>query len=127
ALVLLFFTHSLSFVILAIVLAANAPFGFKHPRYFPKLFLIGTIVAAGVLPWMVWTGFLTSAAKIPSAWPLLSFPHDFVLWFSARKGFVAVIAAIAGLVLLSIVRPHRHLDRLVMAVAEDRHALYFAC
>ena len=125
ALVLLFFTHALSFIILTIVLAANVPFGVRHARFVWKLCLIGVIVAVGVVPWMLWTGFLTSAAGIPSAWPLLAFPQDFVFWFAVRKGFVAVIAAIAGLALLSVARPHRLLDRLAPAVASDRHAIYF--
>ena len=126
-LVLLFFTHTISFMILAIVLAANVPFGLRHGRFSSKLFLIGAIVAIGVVPWMAWTGFLTSAAGLPSAWRLLAFPQDFVFWFASRKGFVAVIAAFAGLALLSAVRPHGLLNRLAMAVASERHAIYFAC
>jgi len=77
ALVLLFHTHSLSFLIVTAVLIADVPFTFKQPRCLSKLMLTGAVVALGIVPWMFWTGFLNAAAAIPSAWPLLAFPQDF--------------------------------------------------
>ena len=126
SLVLLFHTHSLSFVIVTAVLLANVPIGFRRSRCLPKLMLTGAIVGLGVVPWMYWTGFLSSAAGIPSAWPLLVFPDDFVSWFVTRKTFLVIIASVTALVLLSAVRPHQRLPRLMLAAATDRQAFYFA-
>jgi hypothetical protein len=126
ALLLLFHTHSLSFLIVTTLLLTNVPFGSKQPRYLSKLLLTGAVVALGIVPWMYWTGFFDAAAGIPSAWPLLSFPGDFVSWFATRKGFVGIIASVIGLVLLAAARPHHRLSRLAIAAERDRHALYFA-
>ena len=126
SLVLLFHTHSLSFVIVTAVLFANVPVGFRPSRCLPKLMLTGAIVGLGLVPWMYYTGFLSAAAGIPSAWPLLIFPGDFVSWFATRKTFLVIIASVTALVLLSAARPHQRLPRLLLAAATDKHAFYFA-
>ena len=126
ALVLLFHTHSLSCLILIALLIANVPFSFKQRHSLSKLLFTGALVALGIVPWMYWTGYFNAAAGIPSAWPLLAFPHDFVHWFATRKAFVGVIGSVIALVLLSSVWPHQRLLRLKIAAAADTHALYFA-
>jgi hypothetical protein len=126
ALVLLFHTHSLSFLILKALLLVNVPLGFKQPRYLSKLLLTEAVVALGIVPWMYWTGFFNAATGIPSAWPLLAFPQDFVAWFATRKAFVGIIGSVLALVLLSAAWPHQRLPRFMMTAATDRHAFYFA-
>jgi hypothetical protein len=125
ALVLLFHTHSLSFLILTGVLLVNAPVGLGRPRWISKLLLTGAIVACGILPWMYWTNFFHAATRIPSAWPLLEFPSDFISWFAARKAFVATIGLIVLLALLAAVFPRWRFGRRVLAAASDKPAFYF--
>ena len=126
ALVLLFHTHSLSFLILMALLLANVPVGFKQPRWLSKLMLTGAVVALGIVPWMFWTGFLNAGARIPSAWPLLVFPQDFVSWFAARKVFVGIIGSVVAALLVSAAFPPQRLPRLIASAATDKHAFYFA-
>jgi hypothetical protein len=126
ALVLLFHTHSLSFLILTALLLVNVPVGFKQPRWLSKLMLTGTVVALGIVPWMFWTGFLNEGARIPSAWPLLAFPQDFVSWFATRKAFVGIIGSVAVLMLVSAASPHQRFPRLMLSAATDKRAFYFA-
>jgi hypothetical protein len=124
-LVLLFHTHSLSFLILTGVLLVNAPAGLGHPRWISKLLLTGAIVACGILPWMYWTDYLHAAIRIPAAWPLLQFPSDFVSWFAARKAFVAIIGLIVLLAPLAAVFPRWRFGRRILAAASDKSAFYF--
>jgi len=126
ALLLLFHTHSVSFVILTALLVASVPWGFRQPRYFSKLCVTGAIVCLGIAPWMYWTGFLHEAAGIPSAWPLLAFPHHFVLWFATRKAFVGTIGLVMAFVFLSAAWSHRRSSPLVTTAATYRPAFFFA-
>ena len=75
ALMLLFHTHSLSFLILTGVLLVNVPFGIRQPQWVSKLLLTGAIVACGIVPWMYWTNYFHAATRIPMAWPLLAVPE----------------------------------------------------
>jgi len=125
ALVLLFHTHSLSFLILTGVLLVNVPFGLRRPQWVSKLLLTGVIVACGIVPWMYWTNYFHAATRIPMAWPLLAFPRDFISWFGARKAFVAVIGLIVALSVASAAFPRHRFARRIMAAATDRPAFYF--
>ena len=125
ALVLLFHTHSLSFLILTGVLLVNAPIGLGRPRWISKLLLTAAIVACGVVPWMYWTNYFHAATRIPSAWPLLAFPSDFISWFVERKAFVAIIGLILLLPLLAAIFPRWRFGRRVLAAASDKPAFYF--
>jgi uncharacterized membrane protein len=127
ALMLLFHTHWLSFLILTGVLLANAPLGPGRPRWVPKLLLTAAIAALGIVPWLYWTNVLEAAKGTPMAWPLLAFPSDFVAWFVGRKGFMGAIGLVLALALLSATSPRQRFARRVMAAAaSDRHAFYFA-
>jgi hypothetical protein len=125
ALILLFYTHVLSFVILAGVLLANIPFGVDRPRWWPKLLLTTGIAASGIAPWLYSTHFFQAAAQIPMAWPLLSFPNDFLSFFLARKAFLAAIGLIMALTVLGLAFPHQRFARRLVAAASDRQAFYF--
>jgi hypothetical protein len=125
ALVLLFHTHWLSFLILTAVLLANVPLGLDRPRWVPKLLLTGAIAASGIVPWLYWTNFLEAARGTPMAWPLLAFPGDFVSWFVTRKGFMGVIGLVLALALLPAAFPGHRFARRVIAAASDRRAFYF--
>jgi len=70
--VLLFHTNVISFVALCAAACLLAPFAFHHHRIGAKLGLFAGILAAGILPWMVLTGFVTATSELPSARSLLS-------------------------------------------------------
>jgi hypothetical protein len=125
ALVLLFHTHSLSFLILTGVLLLNAPKALRRPGWVSKLLLTGCIVACGILPWMYWTNFLHAAERIPPAWRVLEFPGDFLGWFAQRKAFVVVIALTMTSMLLAAAFPRWRLGRRVLAATSDTSAFYF--
>jgi len=125
ALILLFHTHLLSFMILSAVLLANVPFALDQPRWKSKLLLTGVIVIAGLAPWWYWTNFFAVSTRMPMAWPLLAFPSDFVFWFTARKAFMGAIGLVVTLALLSSAFPRHRFTRRIMEAAGDRQALYF--
>jgi Dolichyl-phosphate-mannose-protein mannosyltransferase len=125
ALMLLFHTHVLSFVILTAVLLCNVPFARGRPRWTSKLLLTAVVAASGIVPWLYWTRFFHAAARVPMAWPLLTFPADFIAWFAARKAFVGVIGLVLALALVSMAFPRRRLARRIISAARDSHAFYF--
>jgi hypothetical protein len=125
ALICLFHTHLLSFMILGAVLLANVPFTMNHPRWSSKLVLTWVIVIAGITPWAYWTNFFEVSTRTPMAWPLLAFPGDFVFWFTTRKAFMGAIGFVIALVLLSVSFPrHRYARRIIEAVGDGK-AFYF--
>jgi hypothetical protein len=125
ALMLLFHTHWLSFLVLTAVLLANVPLGLGRPQWAAKLLLTGAIAAAGIIPWLYWTDFFEAAKGTPMAWPLLAFPADYVSWFVARKGLMGVIGLVLALALLSATLPRQQLARRIIAAAGERQAFYF--
>jgi hypothetical protein len=126
ALVLLFHTHSLSFLILSVLLLACAPIMVGSRRDLMKLSATGVLVVLGLLPWMYFTGFLVEAARIPSAWEVVTFPHDFLSWFATRKAFAVIIGSMLTLVVLSRGERYRPQSRLMAAARTIRQPVYFA-
>src|SRR5205823_5592481 len=99
-LVLLFHTHMLSFVVACAAVAGLLPFLRGVRQRAGKILVMGTIVALGVIPWAIATGFLHQAVNIPPARSLLSYPGDLFIYpvskisdaWPALAGFVWVIA-----------------------------------
>jgi hypothetical protein len=85
AFVLLFHTSSLAFVMALAPSALLLPKILRHARA-PAKFLTGALVVVlGIGPWMIWTGYLEHASRIPMAHSLLAFPEDYFLYFRARQ------------------------------------------
>ena len=126
ALVLLFHTHSLSFLILSALLVACAPLMLRSKRDLLKLSLTGTILVLGLVPWMYVTGFAGEASRIPGAWRVVAFPNDFLSWFATRKAFAVVIGSVLALVVLSTGGRYRPESRLMAAAKTVRQPVYFA-
>ena len=59
------------------------------------------------------------------AWPLLSFPNDFLSFFLTRKAFMGAIGLIMALTALALAFPHQRFARRLVAAASDRQAFYF--
>jgi hypothetical protein len=93
---LLFHTHILTFLVAAVMLAfVVLMFAFRN-GHIPamRLLLFAGIVAVLLLPWIVATGFLHTAATVPSAWRLMRLPEDLILYrlLASRIGAVAFLA-----------------------------------
>jgi hypothetical protein len=88
-LALLFHTHILACAILVLLSVATAPWTLRHDRAWRHTLLAAGILAIGTVPWILATGFLETAEKIPSAWSLLDFPRDLTLYVGDRLDVVA--------------------------------------
>jgi hypothetical protein len=73
---LLFHTHILTFFILCGASLMLLPGILRQYRAFAKSSVFGAIILAGTLPWMLFTGFLDAAPKLPPARSLFNFPID---------------------------------------------------
>ena len=96
--VTLFHTHLTTFAVLAFMFGALSLPVLRQPRGGAKVLALATIVAAGVLPWVLFSGFLDAARSAPMSYAYLRFPHD--LWFYAGqhpKMGLLVLGAIAQL------------------------------
>ncbi len=94
--VLLFHTHVLTFTALSIVLAGACFANLKASlRQAPKLATFGAIVAAGTVPWLLWTGMLENAAAVPKVLPLLELQDVVSLPLSKWPYTLLVLAGVA--------------------------------
>jgi hypothetical protein len=101
---ILFHTHVLTFLVAAAMLAlVILVFAFRGGSLpWSRLLVAGCILVAMVLPWILATGFLRTAATVPSAWRLMSLPDDLILYrllFSrvSAATSIAVLVAAVGL------------------------------
>lgn len=91
---LLFHTSSLAFAILCLAGLVLAPRILRQPGARGGLALATGILAALLLPWMAWSGYLQHAGRIPMARELLGF-EDYFLYLKQRDGRTA--AGVVGL------------------------------
>jgi len=120
--VLLFHTHVLSCVVLGVVFVLMMPTMLRHERFLYKLFTCGVVLAAGALPWILWTGFPGNAGELPKAWTVMDFPED--LWKYSGQGTVSrVLICLATIWVLAVLTFHRKLPpKLVATVLPHRRA-----
>ena len=100
----LFHTHVATFVVLSATFAVFAPWAFLRDRSVAKPVVLGAIVALGVLPWILFSGFLEHFGRVPFAWSLLSVRDAFIgpLLFQRRLALIVLAAtslAVGALVL----------------------------
>ena len=124
-LVLLFHCHSLSFLIMAAVLACSLPRCLAQPRPLLRLGVLGAIVAAGTVPWMIATGFLGEAPAIPMAWTLLG-PHDFAAYALRFPTLSLVVGLGLAAPLITRFCSRRLPPQTASALAERQGTLTFA-
>jgi hypothetical protein len=124
AFVLLFHTHALSFVTTCAVCGLAIPWLFGHRQPVAKLAVFAAIVGAGVVPWVVWTGFISAARDVPKARSLLSVED--VQDFAGQLGVFPLLAALALLGLLAAVILRKRLPgRLIRPFADHAGAFCF--
>lgn len=117
--VLLFHTSSLAFVIALTASLVLLPRVLRHEHAPRKLAAWALVLALGLVPWMLWSGYLEHGGRIPMARSLLSFPADYFVYLSDRPmravAGCAVAAAAAGLWLIRRRLPARLAEPLASA------------
>lgn len=98
ALVLLFHTSSLAFAIVGLTSLVLAARILRQPGWKSGIAIAGAVLVAGILPWMLWTGYLQHSGRIPMARSLLEL-GDYFLYVRTRPG--RVVAAAVGLVVFA--------------------------
>jgi hypothetical protein len=94
---LLFHTSSLSFALLALAGLPLVPGMLRSPGGVRNAALAAGVLAAAVVPWLLWTGYLDAVARAPLARDLLAFPEDYAAY--ALRRVDRVIAGGAALAL----------------------------
>jgi hypothetical protein len=78
-LILLFYTHVLSFLVAMATLLTMTPVMARRDRqWWKKWMVLAGLVAGGTAPWVIATGVYRNQSRIPRAWTLLTLPAD--LW-----------------------------------------------
>lgn len=95
-LALLFHTSSLAFAILCLTGLVLAPRILRQPGARAGLALVAAILACALVPWMLWSGYLQHAGRIPMARESLELA-DYFLYLELRDGRTA--AGVVGLLL----------------------------
>jgi 4-amino-4-deoxy-L-arabinose transferase-like glycosyltransferase len=103
-LALLFHTNLLALVGVVAALASATHLLVRQHRVWTKLALVGGCFATGVLPWVLLTGFLESAARLPPARALLG-AEEISSYLQQRWPFV--IVAVATVVWLTSIEVFR--------------------
>ncbi|HXK58370.1 MAG TPA: glycosyltransferase family 39 protein [Acidobacteriota bacterium] len=106
--VLLFHTHMIFWFAGGLVCLALTPLLLRHPQGLKKVVVFGLLIVAGTVPWLILTGFLEEASRMPKAWSLLQFPEAFIEPLSRRN---AVPIAIGGVWLGASFLLRRHLPK----------------
>jgi len=84
AFVLLFHTSALTFAIALVPCVLLLPRALRHERAPAKLAASAGIVALGLVPWVIWSGYLEHSSRIPMAHAYLDFPADYQHYFGVR-------------------------------------------
>jgi hypothetical protein len=115
AFLLLFFTHLVTFAAALSVLAVFTPVLVLRGR--PevwKLTAFGLILSAGIVPWVIATGFLSGLGAIPPARAYLKFPGDLLLYPIGGPASLVLFAVFALLILFAFVLRSRLPRRFVV-------------
>ena len=116
---LLFHTNLVALAGMAAAFAACVPLLARQPRLLEKASLLAGVFALGVLPWVVATGFVDSAAGLPPARALLGVA-EVIDYLRQRIPFVAVAAATLGWLIAIDVFRTRVPERLRRPFAHSR-------
>jgi hypothetical protein len=92
---LLFHTHPLSAVTMAVVFVAALPLARGQPRLWLRLAVAGGVAGVLVLPWALWTGFVGQISYIPPARRYLDLPS--LLHSLSSNDPVVLLASALGL------------------------------
>ena len=125
ALLILFYTHVLSCVIMGALLLVFSIRWFSTPTGLRQMIALGVCLSIGTLPWALYSGFLPAALQLPKAWAILELPYDLLAFPLRRPAFFA--PAMLGLLWLGIGLAFRRPlpRRLVDPFVEHRRGFFF--
>ena len=107
-LVCLFHTHILSFLVALIVFVFSFFKWRRHRSAIPKCCLTFLIICVGTLPWIFFTGFLTSLGRMPRAWSILNLSLDLVIFLQKAPiltGLLFLVVIIVAIYYLRLKLP----------------------
>ena len=119
--VLLFHTNMLAFLTVCGAAICALPLIRFHARAGGKLAVFATIVAAGTIPWIAYTGFLDVATDRPMARTMLSL-EDVLQYPRERLAYVVLVAATLGWLAVARKLRGRIPDRFIDPFARNRPA-----
>jgi hypothetical protein len=114
-LVLLFHTSSLAFAIMLLGSLVLAPTALRRAGAPSRLAAAAGVIVLGLVPWMLWSGYLEHFGRVPMARDLLEFPADYFVYLHGREARVAV----GSLALLSFAALWRTRHRLPPGFASE--------
>lgn len=122
ALVLLFHTHAISFVVACAAGALLLPMHLlREPASRVRTAVLGVLVCAGIVPWMWWSGQWTMQNVIPPARSLLVFPDDYLIYLRTKPAFTLLVGGtLLGLVTFEVTK--RWLPLRIRQAAESARA-----
>ncbi len=123
--VAMFHTHLISFVVVCCAMTLILPSLLRHRQSIAKLLLMGAIIAAGTIPWLILTGFFQQTPHIPPARHFLSYPAD--LFIYPLKKIPDAIPGILALVWVLFVELFRRFlpNRITQPIFAHRKPIYF--
>lgn len=121
---LLFHTHQFSAVVFAAVAALTLPAIRTRPGWLWKSVCGGSLSALLVLPWIWFSGFLSTASSVPKAHKLFDSLADWLSYTVARPDQLALLAVLLLLLIIGKWKPSWLPGRIRTAVREHG-SLYF--
>ena len=122
----LFHIHSVSAVAMSALYVAAAPMGRRQSRLWLRVLTAGSVGAALVFPWAIWSGLLSQASWMPAARDYIDLP--LVLWSLPSTNPIVWAELVVGLVWFAVVtRRGRYVsDRWRQPIVDASAGIYFA-
>lgn len=117
---LLFHTHLFSIVAFAGLAAATSPLILRQPKWLIKSLLGAGLAALLVVPWLVLSGFLTTASAVPKAFLLFESNWDAFLYLFDRPLPLLLLLLLSGILAIAWLRPGLLPDWLATPMLEHR-------
>jgi MFS family permease len=126
AMVLLFYTHLLGFMIATVMMTAVAiALLYRDRTSLPKLLACGAIIAVSCGPWILLSGILSQTTHLPPARLFLSFPADLIYYPLLRMPFL--VFPVLGLLWLIVawIFHHRLPETVTRPLARHRRQIAY--
>lgn len=125
AVALLFHTHQLSALIFAATALVTVPAVIRLKGWFLKSLGAASLAAGLVLPWIRFSGFLSTASSVPKANKLFDSFSDWMAYTQNRPDQLAILAVLVLVLLAGKLRPAWFPVRL-QDIVREHGKIYFA-
>ena len=122
----LFHIHSVSAVAMSALYVAAAPLGRRQSRLWLRVLTAGSVGAALVFPWAIWSGLLSQTPWMPAARDYIDL--SLVLWSLPNTNPIVWAELVVGLVWFTVAtrRGSRVSDRWRQPIVDASAGIYFA-